>query len=54
MSAQRTPTELRFDDLDLCEEPARGDAEQPDYLSNNTVACGPSTECTRHCCPPIK
>ncbi len=47
------PIEYRFDDLDLREEPARGEVEQPDYLSNNSKNCGTTPQCTGFCCPPV-
>ncbi len=43
------PTEYRFDDLDLREEPCRGDAAD----ASNTMAtndCTASNDCTPHCC----
>jgi hypothetical protein len=47
------PTEHRFDDLDLREEPARDDAEQSDHLSDNSNRCGTTPQCTGLCCPPV-
>ncbi len=43
-------TEFRFDDLDLREEPARGDSEQADPASAQTNACTGSNYCTKGCC----
>lgn len=47
------PTEYRFDELDLREEPPRGARENEDYLSNNTRNCGTTPQCTGLCCPPV-
>ncbi len=48
------PTEFRFDDLDLHEEPARGgDTAEDDRLSNNSKYCGTTPQCTGLCCPPV-
>ncbi len=47
------PTEFRFDDLDLREEPARGESEEGDRLSNNSNRCGTTPQCTGLCCPPV-
>jgi hypothetical protein len=52
------PTEFRFDDLDLREEPARADAERGPLFGSSglTEACTATTRCTRVCCtcpPPL-
>ena len=46
------PTEFRFDDLDLREEPARGDSDRVPVLgsTNATVTCTATARCTRICC----
>ena len=50
------PTTDRFDDLDLREEPARGDnlGSEADtatpFCSGNTAACHTRTNCTPNCC----
>lgn len=44
------PTEYRFDDLDLREEPSRGDGEQTDTATAQTDACTGSVYCTKNCC----
>ena len=49
------PTEYRFDDLDLREQPARGDVVSSDFVTrqNQTCGsayCGPSDLCTQGCC----
>lgn len=52
------PTEFRFDDLDLREEPARGQADRtPQFGSSfNTDVCTATVGCSRGCCtcpPPL-
>ena len=46
------PTEYRFDDLDLREEPAKGDAEPGAHFgsSGNTGTCTVTVGCSRGCC----
>jgi hypothetical protein len=50
------PTEFRFEDLDLREEPARGDALDPSadgistYITCNTGNCNTSRNCSAVCC----
>jgi hypothetical protein len=46
------PTEARFDDLDLREEPARGDSERGPLLGSSyiTEICTATVRCTRVCC----
>ncbi|MBV8371361.1 MAG: hypothetical protein JO036_20810 [Candidatus Eremiobacteraeota bacterium] len=46
------PTEARFDDLDLREEPARGGSEREPLLSSSalTEICTATIRCTRVCC----
>ncbi len=46
------PTEFRFDDLDLREEPARITSEREPLLSSSalTEACTATLRCTRACC----
>ncbi|HEV3086546.1 MAG TPA: hypothetical protein VGX96_04900 [Candidatus Elarobacter sp.] len=46
------PTESRFDDLDLREEPARGDSERLPLLGSSgiTEICTATVHCTRVCC----
>ena len=53
------PTESRFDDLDLREEPARGDADIASQFgsSGNTGFCTATVHCTNVCCtcpPPFQ
>ncbi len=49
------PTEFRFDDLDLREEPADPGRGDGDCLSDNSrVGCTQSLDCTQKCCPPTK
>ncbi len=49
------PTEYKFDDLDLREQPARGDAiaDIQTYGGNTcqTLRCGNTENCTFPCCP---
>ena len=52
------PTEFRFDDLDLREEPSRADAERGPVPGSSgfTEACTATARCTRVCCtcpPPL-
>lgn len=42
------PTEFKFDDLDLCEQPARGDAET-DVATLDGYTCG-SYHCGTYLC----
>ncbi|HTD36510.1 MAG TPA: hypothetical protein VK669_03260 [Candidatus Limnocylindrales bacterium] len=47
------PIEMRFDDLDLREEPARGEGDRsPLFGSSNTASetCTATKLCTRTCC----
>jgi len=46
------PTESRFDDLDLREEPARDGADHMPQLGSSgfTVTCTVSVGCSRGCC----
>jgi hypothetical protein len=46
------PTESRFDDLDLREEPARGASEREPLLGSSYVTeiCTATVRCTRICC----
>jgi hypothetical protein len=47
------PTENRFDDLDLREEPARDAQFQPSFgWSHQTLGCNGTKACTNTCCPP--
>jgi len=43
------PTEFRFDDLDLREEPSRGDAATAAVNTYATINCT-SKDCTPTCC----
>jgi hypothetical protein len=46
------PTESRFDDLDLREEPARDARLQPVFgFSFQTHGCNGTRACTNTCCP---
>ncbi len=52
------PTEFRFDDLDLREEPARGDAARGPLFGSsfNTDVCTATVRCSHVCCtcpPPL-
>jgi len=44
------PSEFRFDDLDLREEPAKGDVGDSSFLSGLTHACTKTAACTNYCC----
>jgi hypothetical protein len=46
------PTESRFDDLDLREEPVRGDAVPRSQFGSSglTVTCNVTVGCTKACC----
>ena len=44
------PTEFRFDDLDLREEPARGDSHDVLACTGYTNTCTATARCTKLCC----
>jgi hypothetical protein len=45
------PTELKFDDLDLREQPAGwAGADAPTTTTCNTMNCTKTTTCTEPCC----
>jgi hypothetical protein len=45
------PPELRFDDLDLREEPARNAGRTPQFGSSGfTETCTATKNCTHFCC----
>ena len=47
------PTESRFDDLDLREEPARAERNAPLLgWSYQTHGCNATKACSNTCCPP--
>ena len=44
------PTEFRFDELDLREEPVSHHEKSEDGTTNATAYCTQSLDCTANCC----